>query len=193
MLDVLLKKPRKIKQSNNNYTLYEFKPITCVATKDEDEDGESSCDRFFSFEKPRMLVEPSHELRLYFNYHHPNVDIGCSVRFSGECYNKFCTGGLYSTLHNSKTLPIFPQILHSVISEYSDSGYWHPEDEETDLKPCVLCKKMTPNYKLENGCCCPIVDKNGYYLEADYLYDPENCVWSYNKNSFVYKGKLKDE
>ena len=194
---------RRKKRVSETRTIYYLHPIKCVPSRDEGETNEEYSERIeeshiFEFEKPTVIVDRNYvgSVLIYFNYHHPNR-YTIKFKYGKYFYGQMCVGDLYQIMKMTNN-PKYPEILHNYFSEYSESGYWHPNDSEGDMDSlCPACKRPT-HFDGEYCEGCEIVDKHGHSvdpegMEEDDASDPKKYSWSNKLKAFVYKGRLIDD
>lgn len=184
-------------------TIYYLQPIKCFPSRDEYESTEEynkRCEEshIFEFEKPTVIIEKNNvgNLSIYFNYHHPNRNV-IKFKYGKYFYGRMCLGDLYKIMQMVNNLK-YPEILYNYFSEYSDSGYWHPND---DLKYIdQLCPACSRPGHIDGEYCegCEIVDKHGHSVDIEYMdyndaHNPKKYSWDNKLKAFIYKGKFKDD
>lgn len=191
--NVLIKKPKKIQFSGQTATLYQFAEIVSKASY-ESEDDEYNDSYEITYLTPKAIVTTS-PLCIYFNNNHPNVDSGI-YKYGRDYYGIFCLGSLRNEITAFLGHKKFPEIVYNTIAEYSDGGYWHPDDSISPDEKCVVCGRITPKDNFsdagEEHCGCLIVDKEGYDIEFDACVT-KKFSWSKKHNSFIYKGRIHDD
>lgn len=194
---------RRKRRISDRRTIYYLRPIKCVPSRGEHESDEEYDERckeshIFEFEKPTVIVDKNYvgAVLIYFNYHHPNRHT-IKFKYGKYFYGLMCLGDLYRVMQMVDN-PKYPEILHNYFSEYSDSGYWHPNEDDGHVDDlCPACSRPT---HIEGEYCegCEIVDRHGHSVDPedmddDDVNDPKKYSWSNKLKAFVYKGRLKDD